>query len=458
VLGLILRSRQFLKGWALWQAPKRVVIFVMAVIAVAMIASAATALLIPIGMQDWARFGVLAVCAWVAIELTRHIERKREYWRRNTVAYIDTKAVWSFAAVIVLPPLFASAMVVLTYFLAWSRIRPHSRPGMMFRWVFSCATVLIGTQAAVLVLYTGMQTYPGAPSATTLAGLSDLGIVVLAAIFRWGLNVALVMAAIALSDPTTRIRDLFNNFSEQLLEAGAMGLGMVAAAVVVTSPFVLPGIVIAMVALHRGLLVHQYEQASRTDNKTGLASASWWHDFAEQALVRTRDSGTSMGVLIIDLDHFKNVNDTYGHPFGDEVLQAVATEILAEVRDKDACGRWGGEEFTIALPEVGNSQNLYHVAERIRRRIQSIVMQPPGRGTGAETVNLSASVGAALYPAEGISTLDELVLAADTALYAAKNSGRNAVRLSVALPTTPPAEHTPPALKDKTQGPSPTSP
>ncbi|SEF15910.1 diguanylate cyclase (GGDEF) domain-containing protein [Jiangella alba] len=418
-------------------------ILILVVVAASIVVSSATAVLVPVGGSDLVRFGVLLGCSWLAIELTRHIERKREYWRSPTSGYIDTKSVWSFAAVIVLPPLLASLMVVLTYSLAWWRIKPHARPGLPHRWIFSCATVLCGTQAAVVVLAVGMASYPGAPGAASLEGLAEFGVIAAAGVLRWAINLGLVMVAIALSSPTARARDLFSNIGEQVLEAGALGLGLVTAAVVVNNPFVLPGVVVAMVALHRGLLVHQYQQASRFDAKTGLTTAKWWHEYADQALAQARSRGRTMGLLIVDLDHFKAINDTYGHPFGDRVLRSVATELLAEVRDEDACGRWGGEEFVVALPDVGDERNVLRVAERIRRRIQAVVLEPPGRDD-AVSVTITASVGGTVFPAAGITTLDELVLAADTALYAAKNAGRNTVRMSAAGTPAMPQQRTRP--------------
>lgn len=435
----MIRRPSWITNWALWKVPRPLLILICLVTTTAIAVTVATAFMMPIRGVDLLRFGVLAACAWAAIELTRHIERKREFSRSSVVPYIDTKAVWSFAAVIVLPPLLASLMVVLTYGMAWLRVQPHLRPGLLYRWTYSCATVLCGTHAAVAVLAVGMESYPGAPGGTSLAGLADLGVITIAAVLRWGINVALVMAAIALAKPSIHVRDLFSNFSEQLLEAGAMGLGLVAAAVVVSHPFVLPGIVIAMIALHRGLLVQQYQRASRTDAKTGLASAGWWHEFAEQTLAHARGHQLTLGLLIIDLDHFKSFNDTYGHAHGDLVLRAVAQELIAEVRDQDACGRWGGEEFVVVLPDVGTQQNLHNVAERIRRRIQAVVVDPPG-GTDAANLSVTASVGGAIYPSDGIGTIDELLLAADTALYAAKKGGRNTVRLS-GTPAAPEPGH-----------------
>jgi diguanylate cyclase (GGDEF)-like protein len=137
-------------------------------------------------------------------------------------------------------------------------------------------------------------------------------------------------------------------------------------------------------------------------------------------------------VLVLDLDHFKDVNDTYGHLAGDEVLAAVADALQAEVRDGDLVGRFGGEEFVILLAaragrtEADALTSAQSVADRIRRRVASLAVgleTPDGPLTVA---GLSVSVGAAVRP-DGPADLRTLVHAADTALYAAKRAGRNRV-------------------------------
>ncbi|NDL58789.1 diguanylate cyclase [Phytoactinopolyspora sp. XMNu-373] len=421
--------------------------YVLGVNFLAAVVALATAFTVPVELEDLRLFAVLIVCVWLATELTRHVDRKREYSRLSSVAYVDTKAVWTFAAVIVLPLPLVTLLIIVNYWISWSRVQLISRNNLKHRWVFSCSTVLNGAYAASFVLAHGMSAYPGPPASSAPAAFVDLGVIVVAGLLRWIINAGMVMAAIAISDASRRVRDLFTNFSQQFLELGAYGLGLVVAVILVANPFVLPGVIVAIVVLHRSALVNQYQRASRQDTKTGLASAGWWHEFAEQTLARTDDRGSTMGLLMVDLDHFKRINDTYGHPFGDEVLQAVALELQAEVRDDDACGRWGGEEFAVVLPDVGSEDSLKRVAERIRLRIESLTLQPPGDVGLGDTVNLTASIGGAVYPAKGISTLDELLLAADSALYEAKNSGRNRVCLSPAGPKPvvqePPGEDLP---------------
>jgi diguanylate cyclase (GGDEF)-like protein len=227
---------------------------------------------------------------------------------------------------------------------------------------------------------------------------------------------------------------VLENFDEQLQEAGAYALGIVAATLAVTDPPVLAGVVLGIVALHRGLLLHQYRTASRTDTKTGLHSLDWWHHIAELALQRAQIHGTTLAVCIADIDHFKLVNDTYGHLAGDQALKAVARALRGEVRDYDIVGRWGGEEFALLLVDV-DERSLRGIAERIRQRIHALVVET---GHDGEVISgMTISIGATLLPTEDVDTLDEALRAADTALYAVKAQGRNHVRISNLVPVQP---------------------
>jgi diguanylate cyclase (GGDEF)-like protein len=421
-----------MRAWHIWQAPRHVVVFVLLVEVVAIAASAGTAHLVPVHHIDLVRAGLLVACALVHIEAARATERHRELVS-GAGPYLDTKAVWSVAAAIILPPALTSVVVVATYGIAWLRIWPRRRPLQLFRWVFSAATVLLGTQAAIAVLNLGMPHYPGLPRSTG-AGVVDLAVVVGAMGLRWLINYGLIVTAILVSSPNTHARQVLENFDEQLQEAGAYALGIVAATLAITDPPVLAGVVLGIVALHRGLLLHQYRTASRTDTKTGLHSLDWWHHVAERALERAQIHGSTLAVCIADIDHFKLVNDTYGHLAGDQALKAVARSLRGEVRDYDVVGRWGGEEFALLLVDV-DERSLRGIAERIRQRIHSLVVDT---GHNGEVISgMTISIGATLLPTEGVDTLDEALRAADTALYAVKAQGRNHVRISGFVPSQP---------------------
>jgi diguanylate cyclase (GGDEF)-like protein len=177
-----------------------------------------------------------------------------------------------------------------------------------------------------------------------------------------------------------------------------------------------------LLLLHRTVLVKQLEVAAHRDEKTGLYNTSGWHALAERTLAAAARQRSTFGLLMLDLDHFKQVNDTYGHLAGDAVLRAVAEAIISAVRGRgDAVGRFGGEEFVVLLPGIGG-QDIGPVAERIRRAISALKVEV----NHTPITGLSVSIGMALYPTAG-TALQRLLDAADTALYHAKATGRNKV-------------------------------
>ena len=128
---------------------------------------------------------------------------------------------------------------------------------------------------------------------------------------------------------------------------------------------------------------------------------------------------------MIDLDHFKKINDTYGHLTGDDVLAAVAVAITGSVRRGDIVGRFGGEEFVVLLPAIGRADVL-GIAERVRQAVGELNLVISTEAGSARVSGLSVSIGVARYPDSGAS-LDDILRSADAALYRAKDGGRNQV-------------------------------
>ena len=141
-------------------------------------------------------------------------------------------------------------------------------------------------------------------------------------------------------------------------------------------------------------------------------------------LDRARRYQSPVTLLLVDLDHFKKINDTYGHLVGDEVLREVAALLLHAVRSVDVVARYGGEEFVVVLPETG-AEGAVAFAERIREKIGG---EPFGKAEGV-SLALTASIGVAAYPSPDIETVEELFARADAALYRAKAEGRDRVRM-----------------------------
>lgn len=156
---------------------------------------------------------------------------------------------------------------------------------------------------------------------------------------------------------------------------------------------------------------------AETDQLTGIANRRRTSFALEQAVQTSNDGGQPVAIAMFDIDHFKKINDRYGHQKGDEVLKRVATDAGGELRSADTLGRFGGEEFVIVLPNATASVAMM-VAERVRVAIEA----------GGDDPRVTISIGVAeLAPGE---TCDSLLGRADQALYVAKSEGRNALRLA----------------------------
>ena len=167
-----------------------------------------------------------------------------------------------------------------------------------------------------------------------------------------------------------------------------------------------------------------YREMSTVDGLTRLTNRTTFITRGQIELSRARRVPAHLACVMIDLDHFKRINDTWGHHAGDKVL-VVASSILMEMaREYDEVGRYGGEEFAILLPGA-TIEGAAAVAERIREKIAATSVEVDG-----QKISMTASFGVACYPAPGIDDLTDLLKAADKALYEAKASGRNRVVLA----------------------------
>jgi len=175
-------------------------------------------------------------------------------------------------------------------------------------------------------------------------------------------------------------------------------------------------------------------EVSSRDTLTGLYNRWYVIEKIDSEINRALRHGSPMSVLMLDLDHFKKVNDSFGHSVGDEVLKVVGQVLRESCRVYDVAGRYGGEEFCVVLPEtrVGNTKA---VAERIRSRLASTELP-----VGSSSITVTASIGVAGMDSvsdEGVVSAAALLDRADRALYSAKHHGRNRVELW--LPEAPPS-------------------
>ena len=159
-----------------------------------------------------------------------------------------------------------------------------------------------------------------------------------------------------------------------------------------------------------------------TDELTGLSNNRRFRELMTKEAARAERFGHELSLIMVDIDDFKQINDTYGHLQGDKVLRMVGRVLQIESRGVDEPARYGGEEFAVALPETG-SEGALDLAERVRARIES---EEVSRVGGAGTVSVTASIGTASMPGSA-SGAEGLIAAADMALYEAKRAGKNQI-------------------------------
>jgi diguanylate cyclase (GGDEF)-like protein len=408
------------RRWALWGESRPVLALILLVEIAAVALTALMATLSEITAPAVALLAVIIVLGIGMGEATRHVERVRR--RFTDTPHVNLTSVWTFSAALVLPPVLTPAVIASLYLHLFWRSWYRVRSVHPYRLVFTASTVTMAAFTAWTIRHllapADMDDW-NTPSAVFA--------VAVAVVAYSATNSGLVGIAITLHDREWNPRRAFGTAKESALEYGTLGLGAITALLISFSPAWALMIVPALLVLHRSVLMRQLEEAASTDQKTGLANATAWTTLASAEVQRAARDGTQVGVLMVDLDHFKAVNDNHGHLVGDRVLQGVAGVLTSSARRYDVVGRWGGEEFVVLCPEVAPDE-LRGIAERICERVREL--RVPADGTGA-VERLSVSVGIALYPEFG-PELQDVLLAADDALFVAKDSGRNQVQTIVA--------------------------
>jgi diguanylate cyclase (GGDEF)-like protein len=405
-------------AWPVWENPRWLRGFIVAIVAIYALAVGFAARAASLPGRDLLVLGSLLLCIAATVELTKRAGE-------NAGLIRDVYAVWELPIALLLPPLYALLVPVFRLALVQWRIR--SAP--LHRRVFSASAVGLSYGGASLAFH-GLTDarFESAVSPGIHASAWILAVAA-AALLQRAVNMALLLPAIRGSDPGVSVREMLltpervrNDVSELCVAVlVTFGIAFTPLTIVFALPFV--------TLLQRSLRHAQLLNASRIDSKTGLLNAGTWEREAASEVARAVRTRTPLALMLIDLDHFKAVNDAYGHLVGDQALRAISRTFKIFLRDYDLAGRFGGEEFALLLPQTG-AADAQRIAERMRAHIAEMPIAA-GDDPEAEPIRVKVSIGVAAlgttWDRTTGSQLTDLMAAADTALYRAKGGGRDRV-------------------------------
>ncbi|HEX4257087.1 MAG TPA: GGDEF domain-containing protein [Streptosporangiaceae bacterium] len=404
-----------IRHWPLWSLSPMARAYVIVTVLTAVIATVVAVWHTTWHLSQIPVYVVLLACAVAMVEATRDVKLARDTLTR------DLQEVWYISIAVLLPPVFALLAPILPTLMKQFRVRRN----LLHRRAFSVASNGLANAAASWEFHSGLQPLLNGhvPPGKHVVGwfFAVLG----AAISGWLINHWQIVGAVRLTSPTARIRALILNREAVTTDAVVTCL---ASLVAFALTFTLAALIVALpvVLMQKRFLMHsQLVAEARTDAKTGLLNAATWHREASTELSRIRGYWSPTSLAIIDIDHFKLVNDTHGHLAGDRVLRVISDRFKTELREGDLIGRFGGEEFAILLPHTSGTE-AGRVAERLRGHIadEPIVVSDGREAAVGCTVTISVGVAELAHTRQD---LDELLAVADAALYQAKAEGRDRI-------------------------------
>ena len=419
-LGPGLRVREWLRavpGWPVWQHPGWLVAYILTVTGGYLVAIGVTGVLAPVPVHDLLLFGGLLLCSAVTVELTRRAG--------DSIGFTShIFGVWELPVAILLSPVLALLVPIPRVVLAQLRVRKLP----IHRRVFSTAVIGLSLGAASLVFH-AMGHGLGLAAQPALRGSWWVLAVAAAAVAQLAINLALVLPAIKGSDPAARLRETVMTREVAQNDLAELCVAVLVTFAIAVSPltivFALPFVTLLQRSLRHGQLV----AASRIDSKTGLLNAGTWEREAGAEVARAVRTRTPLALALVDIDHFKAVNDAYGHLAGDKALKAISRTFRIFLREYDLVGRFGGEEFAVLLPHT-KALDAFGIAERIREHLAHTpldVADSADQGPVRVTVSIGVAALGTNWSTRTGGQLTDLLAAADRALYQAKRAGRNQV-------------------------------
>ncbi|MDQ2812141.1 MAG: GGDEF domain-containing protein [Actinomycetota bacterium] len=406
-------TRAVTKSWAWWRLPVLLRCYVGALVLSALVLTCFAASQTDWHTADLWKYLLLLGCGLVSVAATPRMAYLQGGMTR------DFLTVWVLPVAILLPPVYAMMTPIPLYVLTQWRVHR----GVVYRRVFSGAGISLAYGAAALVFRAFPSSFAGGHIGTGLHALSWTAAVAACEIIGGRGNHYLIVVAIKLTDPSIRLADLELNREALQGDFAEFDLGVLITVVVAVNA-VLAVFAVPTVLLARRFIMHaQLVAQSRIDTKTGLLNSSTWELEAAVEITRAVRTETPLALALVDIDHFKLVNDTHGHLVGDKALRAVADGLRSQLRVYDLAGRFGGEEFVVLLPHAGGIDGL-NIAERLRAHIAALSIPVDDADESGPCVKLTISVGVAALDGD-TRELTDLLAAADAALYHAKDTGRN---------------------------------
>ena len=401
------------RDWAWWQLPPVLRAYVGAIPLAALVFIGLAASRTVWTATDLMKFLLLLGCGMVSVAATPRVAYLKSGMAR------DFLTAWVLPVAILLPPIYAMlAPIPLQVLTQW---RVHR--GVVYRRVFTAAAISLAYGTASLLFRAFPASFAGpAIGAGTHALTWTLAVAVCEIVGGRGHHF-LIVGAIKLTDPSVRLAELELNREALQADFAEFDLSVLITVVIAVNPVLAVAAVPTVLLARRFIMHEQLLAAARIDTKTGLLNASTWEREAEIEIARAVRMHIPLAVALMDIDHFKAVNDTYGHLIGDKALRAVTDALRSQLRGYDLAGRFGGEEFVVLLPQA-REQDALSVAERLRAHIAGLSIPVDDRDESAGCVTLTISVGVASLDGES-RELTDLLAAADAALYHAKETGRN---------------------------------
>ncbi len=377
-------------------------IFLGAVLCVAAIAVVPSLSQLSADTTGWLTFLIFASAAAVAQLFPVHTAKNNAF---------TPAIVFMLPTVFLLPPELIALMPIAMHLPEWLKVRYP-----WFMQSFNIANHTVDIFAAWAVAHLILEYAPGPEERVWLA--AGLAATLVYVVLNHTIVAVMLRLARGMHWRETGLLS-FQSLSNEMV-VGLLGFALVS--FWKTNPWLIPIGIAPMLLIHRSLAVPALEEEARVDPKTGLFNARHFAAALNDELGRATRFERPMSLIMADLDLLRDINNTYGHLAGDAVLRGIAQIFRAQLRHYDVPARFGGEEFSILLPETAPEQAL-EIAERIRRAVAEASFEVE---TSSEPIRATVSIGVAGFPKDATDA-NELIHQADLAVYRAKLQGRNRV-------------------------------